>query len=114
MLNSRSRRPRTCGGGCLKSRPGRGDFSLSLVRNLDTVTGPSPVFRLLGDRAEVDKLTETLGIVINRDNRMETAAQAIRLLSERVPVLAFVDNPSAGDTPEIPLLLAELAAAVRD
>jgi len=57
--------------------------------------------RLLGDREAVDKLTNTLDdIVIKRDQKIEADAQAIMLLSERVPVLAFVNNHFAGYAPE--------------
>jgi len=74
---------------------------LSLVKKFDTVTGPFAYLRLLGDRAEVDKRTETLDhIVIDRGAQIRADAQAIRLLSERVPVVAFVNNHFAGYSPE--------------
>jgi hypothetical protein len=74
---------------------------LSLVRHLDTVTGPFAYFRLLGERAEVDELTQTLGIVPDHDNRLEIAAQAIKQVSEHVPVMAFVENSAADDAREV-------------
>jgi CheY-like chemotaxis protein len=74
---------------------------LSLSKKLDTVTGPFAYLRLLGDRAEVDALTKTLDhIVIDRPEQIQADAQVIRLLSERVPVLVFVNNHFAGYAPE--------------
>ena len=59
---------------------------LRLVSDLDTVTGPFAYIRLLGDRAEVGKRTETLDhIVIDRGEQIRADAQAIRLLGQRVP-----------------------------
>ena len=74
---------------------------LSVVKKLDAVTGPFAYVRLLGDRAEVEALTKTLDhIVIDRQDNIHFDAQAIRLLSKRVPVLAFVNNHFAGYAPE--------------
>jgi uncharacterized protein YecE (DUF72 family) len=86
---------------------------LKLVSDLDSVTGPFAYIRLLGDRAEVDKLTDILDhTVIDRGDQIQADAQAIRLLSQRVPVLAFVNNHFAGYAPEtIRKLLAALGAA---
>jgi uncharacterized protein YecE (DUF72 family) len=73
---------------------------LSVVRTVDAVTGPFAYVRLLGDRAAVDALTPTLDhIVLDRTSQVHDAAAAIRLLSERVPVLAFVNNHFAGYAP---------------
>jgi uncharacterized protein YecE (DUF72 family) len=70
---------------------------LKLVHKLDVVTGPMAYIRLLGDRAEVDRLTETLDhTVIDRSRQIVDDARAMKLLSERVPVLAFVNNHFAG------------------
>jgi hypothetical protein len=75
---------------------------------LDAVTGPYAYIRLLGDREAVDKLTETLDhIVIDRGHEIEADAQAIRVLRQRVPVVAFVNNHFAGFAPET---LRQLAA----
>jgi uncharacterized protein YecE (DUF72 family) len=83
---------------------------LSLVQKFDVATGQFAYFRLLGDRAEVDKLTSTLDhTVIDRSDQIRADAQAIRELSGRVPVLAFVNNHFAGYAPDtIVQLLAEL------
>jgi uncharacterized protein YecE (DUF72 family) len=74
---------------------------LSVVRKVDAVTGPFAYVRLLGDRAAVDALTPKLDqIVIDRTSQVQDDAEAIRQLSERVPVLAFVNNHYAGYAPE--------------
>src|SRR5262249_34863416 len=81
---------------------------LYVVQKLDAVTGPFAYLRLLGDRAEVDRLTPTLDhLVIDRQAQVHADAQAIRLLSARVPVLAFVSNHFAGYAPETLRQLAE-------
>jgi uncharacterized protein YecE (DUF72 family) len=74
---------------------------LRLVNTLDVVTGPFAYIRLLGDRAEVDKRTQTLDhIVIDRSDQIMADAQTIKWLSERVPVLGFVNNHFAGYSPD--------------
>jgi uncharacterized protein YecE (DUF72 family) len=73
----------------------------SLVEKFDAATGPFAYVRLLGDRVEVDKRTETLDhVVIDRGDQIRDDAQAIRLLSQRVPVLVFVNNHYAGYAPQ--------------
>jgi uncharacterized protein YecE (DUF72 family) len=86
---------------------------LAVVDKLDAVTGPFAYARLLGDRAAVDALTPTLDhIVIDRGEQVRADAEAIRRLSERVPVLAFVNNHFAGYAPAtIEQLLSLLTAA---
>jgi uncharacterized protein YecE (DUF72 family) len=84
---------------------------LSLVRGLDVVTGPFAYVRLLGDREAVDALTKTLDhVVIDRGAQVAADAEAIRLLSERVPVLAFVNNHFAGYAPDTIRQLVPLTA----
>jgi uncharacterized protein YecE (DUF72 family) len=79
-----------------------------LVRKLDVITGPFAYLRLLGDRALVDNLTKTLDhIVVDRSAEIDSDAQAVRLLSDRVPVLAFVNNHFAGYAPESIRMLQE-------
>ena len=74
---------------------------LSVVERLDAVTGLFAYFRLLGDRAAVDALTPTLDhIVIDRSRQVADDAQAISILRQRVPVVAFVNNHYAGYAPE--------------
>jgi len=83
---------------------------LSLVKKFDVATGPFAYLRLLGDRAEVEKRTQTLDhTVIDRSDQLEADAQATKLLSERVPVLVFANNHFAGYAPDtIRQLLAKL------
>jgi len=70
---------------------------LYVAQRMDPVTGPFGYIRLLGDRAEVDRLTSTLDhTVIDRIDQIHADAQAIQSISERVPVLAFVNNHFAG------------------
>ena len=70
------------------------------------------VHRLLGDREPVDALTPTLDhIVIDRGREVEADAQAIRLLRQRVPVVAFVNNHYAGYAPETARQLVALTGA---
>ncbi len=74
---------------------------ISVVERLDAVTGPFAYVRLLGDREAVDALTKTLDhTVIDRGPELAADARAIRVLSQRVPVLAFVNNHFAGYAPE--------------
>ena len=87
---------------------------LSLVQRLDVVTGPFAYFRLLGDREAVDALTPTLDhIVIDRGAEVETDARAIRVLRQRVLVVAFVNNHYAGYAPETVRQLVALTDAGR-
>jgi hypothetical protein len=54
-------------------------------------------------------LTPTLDrIVIDRGRQVAADAQAIRLLRQRVPVVAFVNNHVAGYAPETVRQLVEL------
>jgi hypothetical protein len=61
-------------------------------------------------RAEVDKLTKALDpTVIDRTDQIGADAEAGRLLSGRVPVVAFVNNHFAGYAPAT---VAELLKAL--
>ena len=74
--------------------------------------GPFAYVRLLGDREAVDALTKTLDhIVIDRGPEVEMDARAIRVLRQRVPVVAFVNNHFAGYAPETARQLAALTDA---
>jgi uncharacterized protein YecE (DUF72 family) len=74
---------------------------LYIAQRLDAATGPLGYIRLLGDRHEVDRLTKKLDhVVIDRQDQIETDAEAIKLMAKRVPVLAFVNNHFAGYAPE--------------
>jgi hypothetical protein len=84
----------------------------SVVQRLDAVTGPFAYIRLLGDREAVDALTPTLDhVVIDRGGQVAADAKAIRLLRQRVPVVAFVNNHFAGYAPEtVRQLVAQIDA----
>jgi hypothetical protein len=85
---------------------------LSVVQQLDAVTGPFAYVRLLGDREAVDALTPTLDhVVIDRGGQMAADAQAIRMLRQRVPVAAFVNNHFAGYAQETVRQLLALTGA---
>jgi uncharacterized protein YecE (DUF72 family) len=85
---------------------------LSAVERLDVVTGPFAYLRLLGDRAAVDAMTPALDhIVIDRSRQVANDAQAIRILSQRVPVVAFVNDHYAGYAPETARQLVALTDA---
>ena len=78
------------------------------TRKLNVITGRFAYLRLLGDRAMVDNLTPTLDhIVVDRSVEIDSDAHAIQLLSDRVPVLAFVNNHFAGYAPESIRMLQE-------
>lgn len=82
---------------------------LSVLKQLDVVTGPMAYLRLLGDRAAVDALTETLDrIVIDRTAQLREDAEAIQMLCGRVPVLIFVNNHFAGYAPQTILELKKI------
>jgi hypothetical protein len=73
---------------------------------------PFAYVRLLGDREAVDALTPTLGhIVIDRGAQVADDARAIRVLRQRVPVVAFVNNHYAGYAPETARQFAGLTDA---
>ena len=87
-------------------------FASEPLQQFDVVTGPFGYVRLLGDRNEVDKLTETLDrIVVDRSGQITQDAKAIKLLQERVPVLVFVNNHFAGYSPETIRLFMEALRA---
>jgi glutaredoxin len=74
---------------------------LSVMEQLDIVTGPFGYVRLLGDRKAVDDLTPTLDhIVIDRSEQIRDDAKAIKKLSESVPVIVAVNNHFAGYSPQ--------------
>jgi uncharacterized protein YecE (DUF72 family) len=86
---------------------------LSVVQrpDLDVVTGSFAYVRPRGPRVAVDALTPTLDhIVIDRGPEVEMNTRAIQVLRQRVPVVAFVNNHSAGYAPETVRQLAALTA----
>jgi hypothetical protein len=74
---------------------------LSVVQRLGVVTGCFAYLHLLGDREAVAAVTPKLDhIVIDRSAQVAADAEAISLLRQRVPVVAFVNNHFAGYAPE--------------
>ena len=66
---------------------------------------------LPGDRGAADALTPTLDhIVIDRGAQVAEDARAIRVLRQRVPVVAFVNNHFPGYAPETARQLVALTA----
>jgi uncharacterized protein YecE (DUF72 family) len=74
---------------------------LDVISRLDAVPASFAYVRLIGDRAEVEQITQTFdSIVLDRSERIRAVAEAIRALAGRVPVLVFVNNHFAGFAPE--------------
>jgi hypothetical protein len=70
--------------------------------------GPFASVRWAGDLEAVDALTPRLDlIVIDGGEQVRDDAEAIELLSKRVPVVAFDNNHVAGVSPETLRQLAE-------
>jgi uncharacterized protein YecE (DUF72 family) len=85
--------------------------SLTVVERLDVVTAPFAYARQLGDSEAVDALTPTLDhIVIDGGQQVAEDARVIRVLRQRVPVVAFVNNHYAGYAPETARQLVALTA----
>jgi uncharacterized protein YecE (DUF72 family) len=83
---------------------------LSLMEQLDVVTGPFGYLWLFGDRKVVDDLTPTLDhIVIDRSEQIRDDAKAITNLSESAPVIVAVNNHFAGYSPQ---MIRELREAI--
>lgn len=73
---------------------------LEVMQKMDTVTGPFGYVRLLGERTEVERHTKVFDrIVVDRSAELGADAEAIRMLSGRVPVVVFVNNHFAGHAP---------------
>lgn len=84
---------------------------LTVIKQMDTVTGPFAYIRLLGDRAEVERQTKIFNrIVVDRSAQLQADVEAIRMLRGRVPVVVFVNNHFAGHGPAT---VRELQAALR-
>jgi uncharacterized protein YecE (DUF72 family) len=72
-----------------------------VAETLDVVTGPLGFVRLLGDRAGIEKITTTWDrIVVDRSAEMAEAAEVIKAMAQRVPVVVFSTNHYAGNSPE--------------
>lgn len=73
---------------------------LQLVQSMDVITGGFAYVRLLGNREEVERLTQRFDhLVVDRSAAIAEDAEAIRRLCVRVPVLTFVNNHYAGYAP---------------
>jgi uncharacterized protein YecE (DUF72 family) len=74
---------------------------LDVVQQTDAVTSSLAYVRLIGNRNEVERLTKTFDrVVVDRSEQILAAAEAIRRLAGRVPVVVFVNNHFAGYAPE--------------
>lgn len=79
----------------------------------DPVTGPLCYVRLLGDRKEIEAITETWGEeVIDRREQLERWVKVLNTMLERqVPSLVYVNNHYAGHAPATVRRLQEYFAA---
>ena len=84
-----------------------------VLERFDPVTGPHCYVRLLGDRKEIEAITETWGEeVIDRRNRMQRWVNVLQRMVERqVPTLVYVNNHYAGHAPATVRRLQEYFAA---
>lgn len=72
-----------------------------VAQQLDPVTGPLSLVRLLGDRTSIEKITQTWDkVVVDRSADLAETSQVIETLSRRVPVFVFANNHYAGHAPE--------------
>jgi uncharacterized protein YecE (DUF72 family) len=81
--------------------------------DFDPVTGPLCYVRLLGDRKEIEAITDTWGEeVIDRGERLRRWARVFHRMVEReVPTLVYVNNHYAGHAPATVRRLQELHSA---
>ncbi len=71
-----------------------------VARQIDPVTGPLGLVRLLGDREAIEKVTTTWDkTVVDRSAELAETAGVIRSMAERVPVVVFINNHYAGHSP---------------
>ena len=87
-----------------------------LMDRFDPVTGSVCYIRLLGDRKEIEAITETWGEeVIDRRERLKRWAQVLdRMAQKQVPSLVYVNNHYAGHAPSTVRRLQELFAGTRE
>jgi len=86
-----------------------------VLDRFDPVTGPSCYVRLLGDRKEIESITDSWGAeVIDRRERLRRWASVLnRMVERQVPTLVYVNNHYAGHAPATVRRLQELVAAGR-
>ena len=71
-----------------------------LTAQYDVVTGPFSYVRLIGDRQAIEKVTKTWEQeVLDRADDLKRAAQTIKHIAARTPVVVFVNNHYAGHGP---------------
>jgi uncharacterized protein YecE (DUF72 family) len=72
-----------------------------ILSRLDPLTGPLSYFRLLGNREAIEKITTTFDrIVVDKSEELAECALAIEAMSQRAPVVVFVNNHYAGFAPQ--------------
>ena len=87
-----------------------------LMDRFDPVTGPLCYIRLLGDRKEIEAITETWGEeVIDRRERLKRWNAVLeRMVQKQVPSLVYVNNHYAGHAPATVRRLQEFFAGNRE
>ncbi|WP_435006614.1 DUF72 domain-containing protein [Tundrisphaera lichenicola] len=71
-----------------------------VAKQIDPITGPIGLVRLLGDRESIEKMTTTWEkVVIDRSNDLAETAGVVRSMADRVPVAVFLNNHYAGHSP---------------
>lgn len=71
-----------------------------LMERQDVVTGPLAYVRLIGDRAGIERTTQTWDrVVVDRSADLRRVAAALRRIAERAEVLVFINNHYAGHGP---------------
>jgi uncharacterized protein YecE (DUF72 family) len=71
-----------------------------VAKLVDPVTGPISIFRLLGDREAIERLTTTWDrVVVDRSADLAETAGVIESIAGRVPVAVFLNNHYAGHSP---------------
>jgi uncharacterized protein YecE (DUF72 family) len=84
-----------------------------VLDRFDPVTGPLCYVRLLGDRKEIEAITDTWGEeVIDRRERLDRWVGVLhRMVERQVPTLVYVNNHYAGHAPATVRRLQESFAA---
>lgn len=71
-----------------------------VAARMDVVTGPFAMFRFLGDRDGIEKITKAWDrVVVDQSAGLAATAEVIRELAGRVPVCAIATNHYAGHSP---------------
>ncbi len=76
---------------------------------IDVVTGPLGLVRLLGHREEIEQITTTWDrIVLDRRESLARSTSVIQDLAAQVPVYVFASNHYAGHSPSTVAMLREM------